>query len=1064
MIAEPTKCTKCGAESSAPVLNGLCPQCLETAALATPDGPASPKATIRINTAAARAAGLASEIASTNGAEPVAPVFGDYELIEEIARGGMGVVYRARQISLNRTVAIKTILHGHFTDPEFVRRFRAEAEAAANLRHPNIIAIFEIGEEKGEHFFSMEYVEGRNLASLVREQALPALQAAEYVKIIGEAIHYAHQHDVLHRDLKPSNVLIDTEGRLRISDFGLAKRMSEASELTLSGQILGSPSYMPPEQATGKRGEVGRHSDVYSLGAILYHLTTGRAPFMGETVEDTLMQVLQRDAPPLRLLNPKVPRDLETICLKCLEKDAAKRYASAQDLADDLGRFLAQEPIQARPLGPFGKSVRWCRRKPALAAVGSVAILLLGVVAIGSPIVAYHLNQARLLAQQRELKAVQNAYAADMGVVQHAISQRNYGYALQLLEAHLPTPGHPDLRGWEWRYFWDQCRSEGMTNLTTCNGEVYAVRVSPKGNWVASVDATSVVKVTSVLDGRTVLEIAHAGGPRPAFSTDDRLLAAAIGDRVRFWDLATRAELPPILTGRGVRAIAFDPQLPRLITYGAGKYRVWDLERKAQLTEQDAPVEGKVGYAVLSADAQSLAVSPDNRHVITWKQGLGTNGIIDTKHVPAGGQPVRLGLSPDGKLLACAVAFGSGKEFWIQIWDVASSRQMTNFASHVNYMSSVEFSPDGIYIGSSSYDHTAEVWDTRSWQRVAILKGHQALVDSLSFFPDRPALVTGSTDTTVKLWQFQIAQSSSSLALSKSLTRELISEYLGGASPDHGILVMMQADASGRRSDGTGRLIDAMNLRVLKELSFPWTNITKVAAANGGNLLACVEGQTNLFVWNPRDGLPTRAFAILEEKGLRHLEFSPDSRWLGGSTSEGNFHLWDVRERIELPSWQARATNVATFVFSHDSSRLAFGYKKGAISVLDVPNPGPVLALTGHTLEINHLAFSPDGQRIGSTSWDGTARVWDLPGRREMARFRGSQSSFFRVSFSPDGSRLFVNEWDNAYLFDIQASRQVAQLKTYTPVFLDENTVLGLSENELWHWRPTRLAAIDALE
>ena len=278
------------------------------------------------------------------------PSFGDYELLEEIARGGMGIVYKARQKSLDRLVAVKVLLFGQHSSAHTVRRFKVEAVAADSLHHPNIIAIHEVGIHQGRHFMVVDYVDGPNLGALVREQPLPAKRAAGYVKTIAQAIHYAHERGILHRDLKPSNVLIDANDQPRVTDFGLARRLDGESSLTLTGQLLGSPNYMPPEQAAPHRGKVSRRSDVYGLGAILYHLLTGRPPFQGENITATLDQVLNSEPTPLRLLNPLVPLDLATVCLKCLEKEPAKRFATAQEVADELDRFLNDEPVLTRSL------------------------------------------------------------------------------------------------------------------------------------------------------------------------------------------------------------------------------------------------------------------------------------------------------------------------------------------------------------------------------------------------------------------------------------------------------------------------------------------------------------------------------------------------------------------------------------------------------------------------------------------------------------------------------------------------------------------------------------------
>ncbi len=285
--------------------------------------------------------------------------FGDYELLEEIARGGMGVVYKARQANLNRIVALKMILAGQFAGEEDVQRFYTEAEAAASLDHPGIVPIFEIGEHAGQHYFSMGYIEGESLAQRVADGPLPPREAAELVKKICDAMAYAHDRGVIHRDLKPANILIDSNGQPKVTDFGLAKKTEADSGLTGTGQILGTPAYMPPEQASGKT-DVGPLADVYSLGATLYCLLTGRPPFQAASPMDTLLQVLDQEPIPPRRLNSMIPQDLESVTLRCLQKFAIKRYSGCNELGEDLHRFLSGEPTEARPVGSIRCGWNWC--------------------------------------------------------------------------------------------------------------------------------------------------------------------------------------------------------------------------------------------------------------------------------------------------------------------------------------------------------------------------------------------------------------------------------------------------------------------------------------------------------------------------------------------------------------------------------------------------------------------------------------------------------------------------------------------------------------------------------
>ncbi|MBI5772643.1 MAG: protein kinase [Verrucomicrobia bacterium] len=363
-------CPKCRQPLPADAPEGLCPACLLSlgSSFANPPAPgpdsyAEPPATATQDPVPGTRLGYV----------------GDYELLEEIARGGMGVVYRARQSSLKRIVAVKMIRSGELAGDAEVKRFRAEAEAAANLKHPNIVAIHEIGEHEGRHYFSMDLVEGKNLAQFTSGKPVAARQAAEWLKAIAEAVQFAHQRGVLHRDLKPQNILVDAEGRPHVTDFGLAKNLQADSGVTQTGAVMGSPSYMAPEQARGRNDLVGPASDVYSLGAVLYELLTGRAPFVAETPLETLRKVVGEEPERPSKLNPNVSPDLETICLKCLEKNSARRYATARDLAEELGRLLNQEPIHARRASPVRRGWSWFIRHPWMVSGAASLLVLLTV-------------------------------------------------------------------------------------------------------------------------------------------------------------------------------------------------------------------------------------------------------------------------------------------------------------------------------------------------------------------------------------------------------------------------------------------------------------------------------------------------------------------------------------------------------------------------------------------------------------------------------------------------------------------------------------------------------------
>src|SRR5436190_1766934 len=380
-------CRKCGAKIFSDAPKGLCTACvLETALGIFPDAIAADDSSA-VASAKADDPGRVDELSRDN-AKPTSGVkdavraatmlgeLGDYELLEEIGRGGQGVVFRARQKSLNRTVALKVISLGQWASKTHLKRFRLEAEAAARLEHPGIVPIHEVGERDGQCYFSMKFIEGGQLDEVVKQTPMSIREAAKLIAKVARTVHYAHEHGILHRDIKPGNILLDRNGEPHLTDFGLARLVEADSTVTGTLEVLGTPSYMAPEQAAGNNTAVSSNTDVYGLGAVLYQLLTGQPPFAGGTTYETIKLLLDTEPRQPHLLNPKIDRDLSTICLKCLEKHPERRYPSALALAEDLERWLKHEPIQARRTGVLTRARKWVRRKPTSALLAACLVVI----------------------------------------------------------------------------------------------------------------------------------------------------------------------------------------------------------------------------------------------------------------------------------------------------------------------------------------------------------------------------------------------------------------------------------------------------------------------------------------------------------------------------------------------------------------------------------------------------------------------------------------------------------------------------------------------------------------
>ena len=1064
MIADPPLCRSCGASTISGAEDGLCPRCHST--LAESEGRTAE--TIRISSSAALSpeAGAVSSESSL----PTARIrLGDYELIEEIARGGMGVVYKARQLSLNRVVAVKMILHGQFANAEFVQRFRAEAEAAARLQHPNIVAIYEVGEVDGQHFFSMEYINGRDLASLVREQPLPAKRAADYVRTVAEAIHYAHQHGILHRDLKPSNVLLDAEGEVRVMDFGLAKRLSSddltpastPGGLTLSGQVLGSPNYMSPEQAAGKSRTVTVCSDVYSLGAVLYHLIAGRPPFMAETIEATLLQVMQLDAPPPRLLNPTVPRDLETICLKCLEKDPARRYGSARAMADELTRFIEDKPVRARPVTRPEKIWRWCKRHPLDAALGAVTALLVGAITIGSMVAALRIDKARRESVKnaaeskerlRRLNVATGIRAMDSGdllgalpwlvnalalertnSISENISRRRIGALLvaapqleqvwsvgEALHSAAFSPNDQQIvvltEGNNSRHalFASAMNGWKLVEFTNANEGVREVIFSPNSSRVAVLTKHYLHLLDESL--RPVRKpFGEMESLRSAcFSRDGRFLYVAgyLGSTNLILTLNVATGEDTGLKWECAEKpshIRLSPDGARMLVVGDRRVWVHDATSGEQLLpaiEHRKPVlEAKFNF--------------DGHRIVTASQDgtarihTETNGEWQTIILPGGDVwMMSADFSPDGRLVATATDTGVAR-----IWDTETGAPLTAPMRHTHSIRHIRFSPDGESLVTSSFDHTARIWDAHSGESVLSALRHNGYVADAVFSADGSHLLTAGQDGIVRLWRFSTKLFQWSL-LHTNRFRSL--EF----SPDGSLLVV-----SDQRGSIQIRETETGQLRASAEQFAPFTS--HPVFSPDGTTFATGGSDGNVVLRSVTNAQPLFG-PFHHRRAIDKVAFSPAGDRIVVTSRDLAAQVWDVRSGKPVGEPLRHEKKMHSAVFSPDGKKVATGSDDHSAQIWDADTGQRIGAPLMHDCEVVEVRFSPDGTKLLTACSDQSfaaraAHLWDVATGQETVPPMRHTDGVETIDFSPDGSRIATGSEDGTVcVWDATTGRRVA--------------------------------------
>jgi len=955
--------------------------------------------------------------------------FGDYELLNEIARGGMGVVYRARQISLDRIVAVKMLLFGQFSSNQFVRRFQAEAEAAAALQHPNIVAIHEIGEHEGQPYFSMDCIEGRDLAQVVAEKPMISREAAGHLRTLARAVHYAHQRGVLHRDLKPSNVLIDSSGHPRLTDFGLAKRFENGASLSASGQIIGSPSYMPPEQAAPQRGAVSPASDVYSLGAILYHLVTGRAPFVADSLEGTVMAVLHAEPIAPRLLNNDVPRDVETICLKCLQKNPLRRYASAEALADDLDLYLSGEPIRARPISVVEKLGRWCRRKPGAAA--TIGLLLL--MAAGSSLMANHLSHLHQNARW-------NNYVSEMSRAQHEWQQHNFAEAFFHLQRHIPNGNGPDQRGFEWRHLWNLSRGNCSSRLPRHPDVVGWLGFSPDSRMLATFrwDATNNLQVWDVENRRSRWQLCDAtsvGG----FSSDGEIFAAGTADNsIAAYHPATGR--PLLSMARAGEIVAFAAEAKYAVTMDtnrvlavralASRCTLMILTNAARRTFD----VGKGAPVAITPDGRWLALiragdpsDPKDSGIEIWSTARGQMKVF----LPHPRQTRTIQFSPDGGVLA--IADGGGA---VLLWSWNRGERQS-IQAHDLPIQSLAFSADGRVLATGGTDESIRLWDLCTMQRkTARIEGQIGAVWALSFSPDQKLLAAGSRDMPINLWNLEQIQRPPAIT---NLNSEKIGNF--AFSPDAKLM------AAGCKDD----CVRVWAVDTLREM-FCLRGVNQtVAFTRSGRQLLVADAAGLALWWDLKTGTlrPVPSYGRLGE--ITCVDFSPDHEAAALGYKTGRIQLVGVRTGDVLGVYEGHRDAVLSVAFAPDGLRFASASRdkdiriwdvavtnrshqvcrehKGAVAGLAISKDGRMMASgcsantikfwdlrhlekslgsrSWHRSGIRSLAFSPDGRRLASGSDDHSVKLWDFGTRRELATFE-FEAGVQLVEFSPDAKHLAV--------------------------------------------------------
>lgn len=954
-----------------------------------------------------------------------------YVIDAELGRGGMGIVYRARQLGIRdgkplRTVAIKVLLSGAHASRKELDRFRHEAEAIARLRHPNIVQIHSVGEHNGLPFLALEYCEGGSLDRAERGTPKPPLEAAEFVKTLCGAVHSAHLQGIIHRDLKPANILLTADGRPKVSDFGLAKDLESRDDgHTATGAIMGSPSYMAPEQASGLTKHAGPAVDTYALGAILYELLTGRPPFKAETRVETMRQVLEIEPASLRSLNSLVPADLETICLKCLEKDPATRYSSAEELRSELDRFLRGEPISARPIHSVTRIWRWCCRHPAQSiSIASLLLILLGAAIVSTIVAARMTRLARSETEAREL-AVASQTQADQKAKEalfsaESLERENYRHivaraytewqendvqaAVRLLD-RCPVA----LRGWEWHYCKRLCH-QGERTFTGHKANVAAVAFHPDGQLIASADETGIIKVWEASTGaerfsfRTSLSSQYRDRfSFLTFSPDGANLASAAEDgTVRIWSMQQGNEVSKIENlGEYVCNLQYSPDGQQLaVACRNSPARICNLA-SGKVVKQLSPGSAVILDITFSPDGKTIATSDSHGQICIWSGDM--TQPLKTLVGHEGSIPC-VRFSPDGKTLASA-----SLDKTIRLWDLETETQKACMHGHAGFVNQIRFSRDGTRLVSCGRDRGIKIWNAKSGLELQVVRGHRGPVRGVCFSPDRQMLASCADDETVRLWRLDSDQSFQKLKTGRKEYAPVWVRALKFA-PDSRHLVTGAVDLRVHDLSASRQLLH--NFPIFWPFSVDFN-------ADGSRML--VTGYDSVVVWDcdrHREIVRIiRQVKTISQRGC--ARFSPDGKQFTFASFK-DVVTADTETGKELVQYHGHVNDVQALAYSADGETVASMSSEGMVRVWHPRTGRDYFAkasamqpfLWQYTKAVGvPLAFSPSGVLAvggGVLKRSGEVQIWDGRTGRTLQTLRDHSDVVHAVTFDPTGSRLLA--------------------------------------------------------